>query len=186
MRASHGWFRGEVLSNFIAFGQSVDLWIRPIEFEVERRRRAQLGAITRPDAIRSLMGLPAGIPIAMAAIAPLDRLVLEALSPAIIRTHRTEVERLAVPPVQLVGIVKRAHSWDDVQAVSLLRTHAPRVVIASAALARRIIREADPEIGVADVDDVQTTLRPPGRRWIKPSWQRWLIAELAYDAWRAA
>lgn len=102
---------------------------------------------------------------------------------AALRTEGPAVTRLAVPPVQLNGFVKRATMWEDVQAVSLLRTHAPRLVATNPRLAARILREADPDIGVARATaDAVHIERTPGRRWLKPSWQRWLIAELAFGA----
>jgi hypothetical protein len=80
-----------------------------------------------------------------------------------------------------VGVAKRVHSWEDVQKLSLLRTHAPRLAIASRSLADRIVRTCDPDMGVAVVtDDCVTMERNPGRRWVRPSWQRWLVAEMVF------
>ena len=94
------------------------------------------------------------------------------------------IVRRAVAPVDLVGIVKWAAHWSDVQAISLLRTHAPRFVVAPHALAVRVARVAEADLGIADADADGCWMNSPGTRWVKPSWQRWLLAELVFAAGR--
>lgn len=177
-------FDGDLLSDLTVFGQNVDAWVQPIKSEVLRRRDAMLGAILDPEILRTLRLLPFRMPVATSELGPIDMLILEDAPPGAVE-HRTDaIIRLAEPPLQIMGIVKRAACWEDIQAVSLLRTHAPRFVEARHNLAIRAMREADSEIGVVDSGDKGAVLRKAGRRWLKPSWQRWLISEIAFDRWQ--
>ena len=45
MRAEVAHFAGEPVHDVAVFGQEVDVWIRPVEPEIERRRRAGIGAV---------------------------------------------------------------------------------------------------------------------------------------------
>jgi hypothetical protein len=176
-------FPGDVTRNLLIFGQRVDVWFEPDLFEVDRRAQSRLGAITDADGLRSLMTLPIGLPVRMMDLAPLDLLVLETLGEGAVVIHDSMVTRHARPPVRLTGLVKHAERWDDIQAVSLLRTHAPRLVLASEPLARRVLKEADPDIGIAITTESSIVLkRKPGSRWLRPSWQRWLLAEAVFAA----
>lgn len=187
VRADVAVFSGEVVRDLPVFSQRVDVWFRPDRSEIDRRRRAGLGAITDPDALRTLLALPIGHPVRLTDLHPLDGLVLDSLPPGAAEVGDETVTRQATSPVELTGLVKNAARWEDVQAVSLLRTHAPRLVMASNPLARRVLEEADPDIGVA-VRSAQgmVVLRQPGSRWVKPSWQRWLLAEAAFAAWKVS
>jgi hypothetical protein len=132
------------------------------------------------------MELPVGLPVPLSEIHPLILFTLEQVGEPMVRIRADNIVRLATPPVELAGIVKYAARWTDVQAVSLLRTHAARLVVARQPLARRIMREADPEIGVAVLEaGTMTISREPGKRWVCPSWQRWYIAETAFAAWQS-
>ena len=176
-------FTGDLVEGLEVFGQRIDVWVERNFDEIARRKVKELGAITSADAIRTLMGLPAGVPVPARTVNPLDLLVLTGLASGHVRMEDDDIVRLVVPPMRIMGIVKHAIDWDDVVAVTLLRTHGPRVVVASGALARRALRDADPDLGVANHDFGKTVIqRRPGNRWLKPSWQHWLIAEAAFAA----
>lgn len=90
----------------------------------------------------------------------------------------------AVPPVDLVGFAKTAREWSDVRGVTLLRRHGPRIAIASRPVAERILREVAPDVGVAVGSGSDcVVLRRPGVGAVRPSWQRWIIAEAAFEMW---
>jgi hypothetical protein len=167
-----------VLGSVRVFGQDVDVVFRWDTAELDRRRAVGLEAVTSCEALRALSGLPAGLPVAASRVDPCDRLVLSELPPGAVDEVGSDVIRQLVPPVQLIGIAKEIDSWEDVQGLTLLRTHAPRLAIAHQPLARRIATTCDPDLGlaVASLDGLSIE-RPPGSRWIKPSWQRWLLAE---------
>jgi hypothetical protein len=175
-----------LVTDVSVFGQQIDIWVQPHLDEIARRETANVQAITTPDVIRALISLPVGRALSTSAISPLDRLVVEELPPGLVQRDLEAFVRLASPPVDILRIVKRVRSWADVEAVSLLRTHAPRVVVAPRRLALRVLRNADTEIGVVAEPAADVVLRQPGSRWVRPSWQRWLVAEVAYEAWRAS
>jgi hypothetical protein len=186
MRPDVACFAGEPVHGVRVFGQEVDVWVRPIEPEIERRRAAAIGAVTDATVLRALMDLPEGFPVALVDIDPLMRMVLDGLDERVVEVRADHVVRRLSPPVGLTGLVKHATVWEDVQAATLLRTHAPRLVVAPPELARRVVQQADPDLGVAEANgEVVTIRRSPGRRWLCPSWQRWMTAETAYAAWVA-
>ena len=178
-------FAGQQVRYGDVFAQTVNLWIRPRVGEVQRRQAAGVGAIVDHDNVRGLMDLPAGIPIDGAALTAATLLAMSGL----VASHAVAVEgrwvrRLAAPPVELVGIDKVAHRWCDVEAITLLRCHAPRLIVASPALAKRAMCDIDPQVGVAVAErGGYRTLRPAGHQAVRASWQRWAIAEAAYEQW---
>jgi hypothetical protein len=114
----------------------------------------------------------------------LDQLVLldTGVTAGAVRIVGATVVREAIPPLALVGLVKHACCLSDAQAMTLLRTHAPRVLVTDyRALAERVLRDTDPDLGVIHrVGAHERVMRTPGRRWLCPSWQRWLLTETAY------
>ena len=178
-------FGGERVPEVHIFGQTVDIWIEVNASEAERRTAAGVGAMPDEELIRSLMGVPEGMPVSSRA---LDGRVLLAME-RLLDVRAVEFEgdsflRRAIPPVRIVGIAKAIGRWSDVWGVTLLRTHGPRIAVAERPMARRIIREVDPDVGVVmRRGDALDLLRPPGTRALRPSWQRWVIAETAYGAW---
>ena len=147
------WFCGEQVVDVEVFAQRVDVSFRVRPVEVERRRALGVGAIDNREVVQALMTLPEGITVTRAALEVDALLVLDEL----VRLGAVEVVgggvvRRAVPPVELVGLTKVATTWPEVQPFTLLGTHAPRLVIVPLGLARRVMREIDPDIGVA-VDD---------------------------------
>ena len=178
-------FDGEFVPGVHVFGQTIDIWIRPRPEEIDRRAAAGVGAILDEFLIRALMTLPEGMPIELRTLDGGALLAMEGLLDA----HAVEIIgdtvcRRMTPPVDLAGIAKAVREWSDMRGLTLLRTHGPRVAVAAKPMARRIMREIDPEIGVAVVETSGfVVLRPPGARAVRPSWQRWSIAEAAYERW---
>ena len=181
------YFGGCVVPNVRVFGQHVGVSVRPRASEIERRRALGIRSIDNYDVIKALMTLPEGIVLARATLEVDALLVLEDLVRlGAVDEQDDKVIRRAVPPVELLGLTKMATSWADVQAITLLRTHAPRMVIArTARLARRVLREIDPEVGVAvpaGSDQIECLRVPTGHK-VRPTWRRWVTAEAAYEAW---
>lgn len=179
-------FGGSLLRGVRLFAQTVDVSCRPDAAEADRRRALGVGAMTDPDLLRALMGIPEGLPVAIEALAAVTTFALdELLSCGAVEIIGGHVIRRAVPPVELLGLTKVVSDWSEVQAITLLRTHAPRMVIAPATLARRILAEVDAEVGVS-VQSARGEVgcrRLPGASRVRPSWQRWFTAEVAYGAW---
>ena len=179
-------FGGELVPGIHVFGQTVDIWVSPRTEEIDRRTAAEVGAILDEHTIRTLMTIPEGVPIELRSLDGGALLAMEGLLAA----HAVEIVgdtlcRRAIPPVDLVGISKAARDWSDVQGITVLATHGPRIVVATKPMARRVLREIDPEVGVAVVEGSGfVVLRPPGARAVRPSWQRWSIAEATYERWR--
>lgn len=180
-------FPGELASGVVVFGHEINVTFRWVVSEVDRRQRCGLQAITAVPALRSLFALPEGVPVPATSIDPFERVILGELPPGAVDEIGTDLIRRAVPPVQLTGIIKEVRTWADAQDLVLLRTHAPRLALAPPELARRIAASCDPELGVVarEADDMKLE-RSPGRRWVKPSWQRWLVAEMVALAARDA
>jgi hypothetical protein len=179
-------FDGEAVPGVALFGQKVDIWFIPVEDEIQRRARESLGAVTNAEQLQALRAIPPDVAVPTVSIGAVELLIFNELDAAVVELREHDVVRHLVAPVQLRGIVKQARDWEDVQAISLLRTHAPRIVVAPPRLAGRVLRDADPEIGVTIVDDGDlAAVRPAGNRRVRPSWQRWLTAETAFAAWRA-
>lgn len=180
-------FDGEFVPGVHTFGQTIDIWVRPRTEEIDRRAAARVGAILDEFLIRALMTFPQGLPIELRTLDGGALLAMEGLLDA----HAVEVIddtvcRRMVPPVDLVGIAKAARKWSDVRGITLLRTHGPRVAVAAKPMAQRIMREIDPEVGVAVIEGSDyVVLRRPGVTAVRPSWQRWVIAEAAFDGWLA-
>ena len=178
-------FDGERVPAVHIFGQTVDIWVEADVSEVERRTAASVGAMPDDEIIRALMGIPHGIPMRPQALDGRLLLAMERL----MEVHAVEFKggllyRLATPPVEIVGIAKHISSWSDIQGLTLLATHGPRLAIAAKPTARRIMREIDPEIGVMMTGGgTNDLLRSPRANRIRPSWQRWIIAEEAFAAW---
>lgn len=179
-------FDGEAVRSVIVFGQHVDIWLQPVESEVRRRSQSDAGKLSH-DVIRGLMTLPEGMPIRFETISADMLLVLEeAIETGAVRLANQRIVRIAIPAVTLNGIVKTINTWDDIRALTLLRTHAPRLAIASAPIARRILKEIDHDVGVAlRQGHGIRILREPGSRWVRPTWRRWVTAEAAFERWRS-
>ncbi len=171
-------FGGVVVKGLETFGQHVDLSVRLVNEEVERRRDAAMGAVLDASMLRFVSALPYGIRLPVDLLDPLGRLALgEATAAGLIHQAVDEFVVVVRPPVEPIGLVMHALDWDDIVAVSFLRTHAPRAVIVGRPLARRVMNEADPGLGVVSEGEV---VRLPDSRYVKSGWQRWLTAELAY------
>ena len=178
-------FEGELASNVDVFGQTVDVWFRPRFAEVERRETLGVGAIVDHDGVRALMDMPEGFPLDVMALDPATLMAIDALATVgAIDFIGSSVCRRAVPPVELLGFSKTVGRWSEVQGITLLRTHGPRIVFGSLPLAQRTLREIDPQVGVAVIErSGWRMIRQPGTRAVRPSWQRWAIAERTYGMW---
>lgn len=174
----HSMFPGELISGVVVFGHEISAAFRWVGSELSRRQRCGLASITGAPALRALFALPEGAPVPAADVDAFDRVVLGELPRGAVDTVGTDLIRRAVPPVQLTGIIKETRTWTDVQDLVLLRSHAPRLAVAPPCLARRLAGACDPDMGIAVRETGGVRLeRAPGRRWVKPSWQRWLVAE---------
>ena len=182
---SSGLFDGERVPDVHVFGQTLDIWIRPRTAEIDRRMGLGVGAILDEGMVRALMTIPEGVPVELRALDGAMLLEMDEL----LEAHAVDIVgdtawRRAIPPVELVGFAKTAREWSDVRGVTLLRTHGPRIAIASKPLAERILREVDSEVGVAVAEGLDCViLRSPRARAVRPSWQRWIIAETAFESW---
>lgn len=178
-------FEGERASNVDVFGQTVDVWFRPRLEEMERRETLGVREIVDHDCVRALMDMPEGMPLDVVTLDPTTVMAIDALvAVGAVELIGNSVCRRAVPPVELLGFSKAVERWTDVQAITLLRTHGPRIVFGSLPLAQRTLREIDPQVGVAVFEQGRWCIvRQPGRRSVRPSWQRWAIAEATYGIW---
>lgn len=169
-------------------GQVVDIWVRPYDDEVERRRGLGVGAMLDHDLVRALFDMPGGLPLPTGC---LDGATLMAMDD-LVKLGAVEfadglVTRVAVMPVEMVGISKVAECWDDARRITWLGTHAPRFVAAPKHIAKRVMDQVDPEVGVVlRRSSGCEMLRPAGSRRVFPSWQRWAIAERAFAKWLKA
>ena len=178
-------FEGDLARDVQVFGQKVDIWISPRAEEVSRRGDLGVGEIVGNDCLRALMGLPEDYPVDARALDPAAVFSMDdLLAISAVEIVGGMVYRRAVPPVEIVGFTKVASRWSDVQEATLLRTHGPRYVLAPSGIARRALREIDPEVGVATRDGSGwRVMRPPGVKAVRPSWQRWAVAEAAFGVW---
>ena len=182
---NHQAFEGELASDVDVFGQTVDVWFRPRFAEVERRAALGAGAIVDHDCIRALMDIPEGMPLDVMMLDPATVMAMDSLvTVGAVELLGGSVRRSAVPPVELLGFSKTVDRWSDVQGITLLRTHGPRIIFGSLPLAQRTLREIDPQVGVAVIErSGWRMIRQPGTRAVRPSWQRWAIAERTYGMW---
>ena len=180
--------RGERVADVDLGGQSVDLWIRPCEFEIERRAQFGIGAMIEHDVMRALMDLPAGLLVPLSCVDGATLLTIENLiALRAVSIEGDAVVRVAIPAVELVGISKTVRNWSEVQKITWLGPHAPRYVLAPPVLARRTLEEIDTEVGVVSRQGpVERIMRCAGMRRVFPSWQRWAIAEIAFAQWLQA
>lgn len=180
-------FDGDFVPDVDVTGQVVDIWVRPYEDEIERRRALGVGAMLEHDVVRALFDMPAGVPLPPAC---LDGATLMAMDDLVelgaVEFNDALVTRIAVVPVEMVGISKVAECWDDARRITWLGTHAPRFVIAGQRIAKRVMDEVDPQVGVVlQHQDETRILRPAGSRRLFPSWQRWVLAERSFAKWLA-
>lgn len=179
-------FAGTRVEDVHVFGQTVHLWVLPRLEEIDRRSRADTGPITDHGHLQALHQMPESEPVAADSLNARTLLELDALlDTRAIKLDEHRAWRLAVAPMDIVGIEKQATTWSDIQAITLLRTHAPRIVVTSTTLARRTLREIDDAVGVAtNTNGALRTLRPAAQTPHRRSWQRWAIAEAAYRQWQ--
>ena len=162
-----------------------DIWFKPRPAEVERREVLGVGPIVDHDCLRALMDMPEGMPLDVLSLDPTTVMTIDTLvTVGAVELVENSVYRRAVPPVELLGFTKTVDGWSDVQGITLLRTHGPRIIFGSLPLARRTLREIDPQVGVAVIEQSGWRMvRQPGTRAVRPSWQRWAIAEATYGMW---
>lgn len=178
-------FDGECVEDVDVIGQEVDIWIRPNIHEIERRRAQGVGAMCDHDHIRALMDLPEGVYVPLRCLDGATLLAMDDLvERGAVEFDGDSVSRVAVQPVAMVGISKVAECWDDARRITWLGSHAPRYVIASGRIAKRVLAEIDPQVGLAvQQDGAWRIARTAGARRVFPSWQRWAIAERAFAGW---
>ncbi|TDD32901.1 hypothetical protein E1287_21095 [Actinomadura sp. KC06] len=82
-----------------------------LEAEAGRRRAARIGAITSPDVLRLLLGLPTGVPVPLAALTGPERCVLQSAPGGAVQVKDRFVIRLAEPPVEVGLAVVTAATW---------------------------------------------------------------------------
>ena len=179
-------FGGRRVNDLQVFGQVVDLFVTPELEELARRDEIGLGSLQASDVLRVLIALPYMLPVSAHTLDPLDLLVLERVPGAVRWCDDGMVVREARAPYRLDGIVKWAGDLESLQLTTLLRTHAPCLVICPPNLLAEARRTTGEHLGLAtcgdDEDELVRIHRVPDGRWLKPSWQRWLVAEAAYDA----
>ena len=88
------------------FAQTLDIWVTPRVYEVERRDNAGVGALDE-HLVRALMDVPEGVPVGFRSLGGAVLLAMEEL----IANHAVEVVgdavcRRAIPPVDIVGFAK--------------------------------------------------------------------------------
>ena len=79
--------------------------------ECDRRVAAGLGAITSPDVLRVLLGLPLGEPVPRAALTVAERSALRAVSQGVGSFDDSCVIRHVVPPLEVALALVPARSW---------------------------------------------------------------------------
>lgn len=181
-------FTGDFVPDVDVTGQVVDIWVRPYEDELQRRRELGIGAMVEHDLVTALFDMPAGVPLPATC---LDGATLMAMDDLVelgaVEFADDLVTRVAMVPVEMVGISKFAECWDDARRITWLGPHAPRFVIAANRIAKRVMDEVDPQVGVVLQHQGECRiLRPAGSRRVFPSWQRWAIAERAFARWLEA
>ena len=176
-------FDGEYVADVHIFGQTVDIYIRPRTEEIDRRAAVGVGAIVEDYMIRALMNVPEGVPIELRA---LDGATLLAMEGAVGCARDRDRRRHRVPASDPARRPRRDHqgrprmvrrAGDHISGYS---RPSGRGRCRSGSLGATI-REIDPEVGVAIVEESDcVVLRRPGATAVRPSWQRWSIAETAY------
>jgi hypothetical protein len=81
------------------------------EAEAERRRQVGMGAITSPDVLQLLLGLPIGSPVPMAALTGPERSILRSAPRGALSVQDGSVVRLAEPPIEAGLAMAPARSW---------------------------------------------------------------------------
>lgn len=100
----------DVRSRVVLQGVSAVLSHR-LEAEAQRRRRAGLGAITSPDVLQFLLGLPVDTPVPLAALSRPERSVLRSVPRGALLVEDRCVIRLAEPPLAVGMAMVPARTW---------------------------------------------------------------------------
>ena len=79
--------------------------------ECDRRVAAGLGAITSPDVLRLLLGLPLGEPVPCAALTRAECSALRAAPQGVVSFDDSCVIRHLVPPLEVALTLVPARSW---------------------------------------------------------------------------
>ena len=194
-------FGGEFVPGIHVFGQAVNIWVSPRTEEINRRAAVGVEAILEEYMIRVLMTIPEAVPIELRTLDAASLWAMEELLAA----HAVEVVgdtvcRRAIPPVDLLGFAKVACEWSDVRGLPTgIEPAAPSRGISPVSVcwpphqrpAPYRVLELDAGLtATPQQPDLQSSrgvcttaasrsISQPGRR----SWQRWSIAEAAYEGW---
>jgi hypothetical protein len=79
--------------------------------EVDRRRRARVGAVRDPEILDLLLGLPVGIPVSVEALTPMERSALRLTPPGVVQREAGSVTRSAVYPLRVDLAVVATQGW---------------------------------------------------------------------------
>jgi|SRR5215470_3825588 len=163
-------------------------WIAYRRDDVEWCRRGDSSPILALDVLDTLMTLPAGLEVPVAAVARADRRLLRGLPPGSLDWSATTVTRLVVPALTPLLAVVRSTGWlDGLRAASRFAAYCRRLVIVPAVPAERgtaLAQAAVYGIGVAVADeagDPQIVVEPEP---LPPDWQPtpafWWFTEEVY------
>lgn len=93
------------------FGTLAGVVYRSNQAEVARRRAQRVGSFTEMDVLDALMGLPAGLPVALNELTGAERAVVNRAPAGAIEHRGGEVVRRAVAPVSVLFALVAANDW---------------------------------------------------------------------------
>lgn len=92
-------------------GTSALLWYRVDEREHARRQLVGLRAVTRPEVLDLLLGLPEGEPVPVSALSAREKAALHRVPPGVVEYDGLSVVRHAITPASVQLALVSARSW---------------------------------------------------------------------------
>ncbi len=181
-------FEGILLPSVRLYGRQVDVVFRLHGAEIDRRSSAGIEALLDRDLMEALASLPHGSAVPWDSIDPVIHPLLDQAPEVLLHKNATHVERLYVPPLWIVGVVKRTRTWmQGLEAISLFAPHAPRglVVMGDESLDETLSKAQRIGVGIAHkARGAQTKLLTrPSARYVRSGSTQWLFSEAVYGQW---
>ena len=179
-------FKGQLVTGVRLDAATVDLTVRWNVWEMERRRRGGLPALTNLETLELLESLPYGYPVPPDGFQHFERVEMDALGGQVVETTPAGYVRRWQPILDVTGIFLRSQEWRaSLYAVSVFAGDAPRAVIVERRPRNwRELVTAARKVGVGIAcmtNGGAAVLVPPERHLARADALYWQLCEQVYE-----